>query len=136
MVKTTDENFENLAPPPGYGCIVCGERFTLTNGEKILSVHEHVNNNMTSERFYHPGCYTASVPARYRSEQLDSQIGATQGPWSSVELHKNSKGFTHDIKVYFPPDWTAEQVQERLADFQRVIEKLESIGSEGRHELE
>jgi hypothetical protein len=140
MANTTDRDSENLAPPPEpeggvtVACNVCGDALEMYAGEKVISTFEQVNDVLTREHWYHEKCFAFVVPAR--SEQLESQIGSQQGPWSSVELHKNSKGFTHDLKLYFPPEWSAADVETRLKELQGVIEKLESIGSEGRHAIE
>lgn len=155
MANTTDRDSENLAPPlePEGGvtvacnscgatasegkvtvaCSYCGGAIELQDGEKVIDVIERVNARLTRDLWYHESCF---VPEPPRSEQLESQIGSQQGPWSSVELHKNSKGFTHDLKLYFPPEWSAADVETRLRELQGVIEKLESIGSEGRHAIE
>jgi hypothetical protein len=138
VANTTDRDSENLTPPPApkdaVACNYCRGPITLHAGAKVISAFEQVNDALTRECWYHESCFVAFVPKR--SEQLESQIGSQQGPWSSVELHKNSKGFTHDLKLYFPPEWSAADVETRLRELQGVIEKLESIGSGGRHAIE
>lgn len=133
-----------------YRCSCCGG--------VILPEHQMVTMGTLSSKHdrFHATCAFggyADVPWRYRnfgmpdipattqtvpvpSPQLVSQVDSTtQGPWSSVTLTKNSKGYTHEIKLYFPPETTPDELEKRGEKFLKVIEKLESIGSEGRHDF-